>query len=176
MSQSIHIGVIGCGRISGQYLWMAKQFPELNVLACADLDLDIAKAKATEFDIPKGCGVDELLNDPRIDLFLNLTIPKSHYPVSMECLKHGKHVYSEKPLGISRDEGRQLLAEAKRRNLKFGCAPDTFMGSGIQTARRLIDDGAIGRPIAFTALMMGRGHESWHPSPFIAEYLILKSE
>ena len=165
MLRKILTGVIGCGRISGQYLWMAKQFPHLDVLSCADLDVSLAKAKAAEFDLERGCGVDELLNDERIELVLNLTIPKSHCSVAMQCLKHGKHTYCEKPLGISREEGGQILEEAARRKLRVGCAPDTFMGSGIQTARELIDDGAIGRPVAFTAFMMGRGHESWHPSP-----------
>ena len=165
MSTPVSIGVIGCGRISGQYLWNIKQFPGLRVVACADLDVELAKSKAAEFNVPKGCSVEELLNDKTIELVLNLTIPKAHYSVAMQCLSHGKHVYCEKPLGITRDEGRQILEEATRRNLKVGCAPDTFLGGGLQTARKLIDDGAIGRPVAFTAAMMCRGHESWHPSP-----------
>ena len=165
MSKITHIGVIGCGRISGAYLWMARQFPDVAITACADLDVQIAKAKAAEFNVPKGCSVDELLKDDEIDLVLNLTIPQAHFPVAMQVLRSGKHVYSEKPLGIQREQGRLILEEAAKRNLKVGGAPDTFMGSGIQTARRLIDDGAIGRPLAFTAFMMCRGHESWHPGP-----------
>jgi predicted dehydrogenase len=96
---------------------------------------------------------------------LNLTVPKAHVPVALAALEAGKHVYSEKPLGIDREEGRRAIDLAKAKGLRVGCAPDTFMGAGIQTARRLIEDGAIGRPVAFTAFMMGRGHESWHPSP-----------
>jgi len=46
-----------------------------------------------------------------------------------------------------------------------GCAPDTFMGAGIQTARKVLDEGAIGRPLTFTAFMMCPGHEHWHPNP-----------
>jgi predicted dehydrogenase len=163
--QPVKLGVIGCGRISGAYLWMARQFAGVEVVACADIDLAIARAKATEFQIPRGCSVPELLSDDSIELVLNLTIPKAHHPVTMQILRAGKHAYSEKPLGISRDEGRQLLDESRRGKLLLGCAPDTFMGSGIQTARKLIDDGVIGRPVAFTAFMMCRGHESWHPSP-----------
>jgi predicted dehydrogenase len=165
MATPLRIGIIGCGRISGQYLWMASRLPGLHVLACADLDVERAKAKAEEFQIARGCSVEELLADKRIELVLNLTIPAAHYPVAMQCLSAGKHVYCEKPLGISREEGRRILDEARRRNLRVGCAPDTFLGSGVQTARKLIDDGAIGRPLAFTAAMMCRGHESWHPSP-----------
>ncbi len=165
MSRTINLGVIGCGRISGVYLWMAKHFPGIQITACADVDVNIAVAKAAEYGIAKGCSVDELLGDDSIDLVLNLTTPQAHFPLAMKTLQSGKHAYAEKPLGISRAEGQQILAEAAKRGLKVGCAPDTFLGSGIQTARKLIDDGAIGRPVAFTALMMCRGHESWHPGP-----------
>jgi predicted dehydrogenase len=95
----------------------------------------------------------------------NLTIPRAHAEIAMRALEAGKHTYSEKPLGITRDEGRRILDLAAARGLRVGCAPDTFLGAGVQTARKLIDGGAIGRPVAFTAFCMSRGHESWHPSP-----------
>jgi predicted dehydrogenase len=161
----VKTGIIGCGAISGAYLSMAKTFPIVQIQTCADIDLSRAKSKAKEFQIPNACTVEQLLNDPKIELILNLTIPKAHAPVSEAILNANKHVYSEKPLAITREEGQQLINLAKAKNLKIGCAPDTFMGSGIQTARRLIEDNAIGRPVAFTAFMMGRGHESWHPNP-----------
>lgn len=163
--QPVKTGVIGCGAISGAYLDMAKHFNIVQITTCADLDLDRAKTKAKEFKIPRATTVDDLLNDPNIELVLNLTIPNAHAPVSQAALNADKHVYSEKPLAITREEGQQLIDLAKQKNLKLGCAPDTFMGAGIQTARKLIEDNAIGRPVAFTAFMMGRGHESWHPNP-----------
>ena len=92
-------------------------------------------------------------------------VPKAHVPVSLAAVGAGKHVYCEKPLGVNRDEGRRLVEAARRRGVRVGCAPDTFLGAGLQTARKLIDGGAIGRPVAFTAFMMNRGHESWHPNP-----------
>jgi predicted dehydrogenase len=159
------MGVIGCGAISGAYLGMAKNFPVVEVVACADLDPERARAKAREYGVPRACSVEELLRDAAVELVLNLTVPKAHVPVALAALEAGKHVYSEKPLGIDREEGRRVIELAKSRGLRVGCAPDTFMGAGIQTARKLIEDGAIGRPVAFTAFMMGRGHESWHPSP-----------
>ena len=109
--------------------------------------------------------MEELLRDESIELVLNLTIPKAHAEVALRAIDAGKHTYAEKPLGINREEGRRILEAAKRRGVKVGCAPDTFMGAGIQTARKLVDDGAIGRPVAFTAFMLCPGHESWHPSP-----------
>ena len=165
MSDRVRVGVIGCGAISGAYLGMAKNFPVVEIAACADLNPDAARAKATEFAVPRVLGVDELLRDPSIEIVLNLTVPKAHVPIALRAVEAGKHTYAEKPLGVKREEGRQLLEAAGRRNVRVGCAPDTFMGAGLQTARKLIDDGAIGRPVAFTAFMLCPGHESWHPSP-----------
>lgn len=159
------MGVIGCGAISSAYLGMAKNFPIVQVAACADLEVDRARAQAEKFGVPKVCTVDELLRDDSIELVLNLTIPKAHASVALQAIEAGNHTYAEKPFGINREEGRKVLDAAKQRGVKVGCAPDTFMGAGLQTARKLIDDGAIGRPVAFTAFMMGRGHEHWHPSP-----------
>ena len=165
MSHTIKIGVVGCGRISGAYLWMARSFPQVEIVACADMNVDLAIAKAAEYEVERGCTVEELLADPEIEMVLNLTTPLSHYDISMRTLAAGKHSYAEKPFGVTREQGHGLLREAAQRNRLIGCAPDTFMGSGIQTVRKLIDDGAIGRPVAFTAAMMCRGHESWHPNP-----------
>jgi predicted dehydrogenase len=161
----MNTAVIGCGRISGQYLWNSRQYGAFKITACADLDTNLARAKAEEFKLPKHGSVADILADDSIELVLNLTTPAAHHPVTLQCLRAGKHVYCEKPLAITREQGREILTEAAKRKLTVGCAPDTFLGSGVQTARALIDGGAIGRPLAFTAFMMCRGHESWHPSP-----------
>jgi predicted dehydrogenase len=165
MPEPIRVRLVGCGAISGAYLSAAPSFPVMKIIACADLSREAAERKATEFHVPRVCTVDELLADPTIDVVLNLTVPRAHADVALRALGAGKHTYSEKPLGITRDEGRQILDLARARGLRVGCAPDTFLGAGVQTARKLIDDGAIGRPVAFTAFCMSRGHESWHPSP-----------
>src|SRR3954454_1424761 len=165
MADTVKVGVIGTGAISGAYLGMAKNFPIVEMAACADLDLERAKQAAEKFGIAKVVSVDELLADPSIDIVLNLTIPKAHVPTSLRAVESGKHTYLEKPLGINKEEGKTLLTAAKKAKKRVGCAPDTFMGAGIQTARKLIDDGAIGRPVAFTAYMMSRGVETWHPNP-----------
>ena len=162
---SVKVGVIGCGAISGAYLGMAKNFPLVEIAAVADLDMDRAKAAAEKYSVPRVLSVDQLIESDDIEIILNLTIPKAHAPIAIRTLNAGKHAFCEKPLGINRAEGQEVIALAKQKNLRVGCAPDTFMGAGIQTARKLIDDGAIGRPITFTATMAGRGHESWHPSP-----------
>jgi predicted dehydrogenase len=159
------VGIIGCGNISGAYLGAGKQFEILDIVACADLDMDRARAKAAEFGVPRVCTVDELLADPGISIVANLTIPRAHAPVALQTLEAGKHAYCEKPFAVRRDEGQQVVDLAAARGLRVGCAPDTFLGGGIQTCRKLIDDGAIGEPIAVSANMMCHGHESWHPDP-----------
>lgn len=165
MAKPVRVGIIGCGAISGAYLQHARSFPILDMAACADIDRSAAEKKALEFGVPKVCSVDELLKDDSIEIILNLTIPKVHAAIALRAIKAGKHTYSEKPLGINRAEGLKLIAAAKKRRVRVGCAPDTFMGAGIQTACKLLEGGAIGRPVAFTAFMMCPGHESWHPNP-----------
>lgn len=158
------VGVVGCGKISGIYFQNGKILKNLDIVACADLILERAQSAAEEHGISKVCSVDELLNDPDIDIVLNLTIPAAHFDVSMRALNAGKSVYSEKPLTITREQGRELLDLAQKKNLLVGCAPDTFLGAGIQTCRKLIDDGWIGEPVAATAFFSCRGHERWYPN------------
>ena len=159
------IGIIGCGKISGIYFKICQSFEVLDVAACADLVPERAREKAAEFGVPKAGTVDELLADPDIRIVVNLTIPNAHFSVGMAALKAGKSVYNEKPLTITRQEGKKLLALAKQKGLRVGGAPDTVLGAGIQTCRKLIDDGRIGRPVGATAFMTCHGHESWHPDP-----------
>ena len=132
----------------------------------SDLDMQRAQSVAEEHGIPKACTVDELLADPAIDIVLNLTIPAAHAEVSLRAIEAGKHVYSEKPLALTTADGRAILEAAARNHVRVGCAPDTFLGGGLQTCRSLIDNGAIGQPVGATAFMMSGGPESWHPNPF----------
>ncbi|MBS4178201.1 Gfo/Idh/MocA family protein [Lederbergia citrea] len=163
--KSVKAGIIGCGNISSIYCQAGEKFEILDIVACADLDYDRAKARAEEFNIPKAYTVDELLADPEIEVVINLTIPKAHAEICVRALEAGKHVYVEKPLAISLEDGKRILDIAKDKNLMVGGAPDTFLGGGIQTCRKLIDDGEIGEVVAATAFMMFSGHESWHPDP-----------
>lgn len=160
----VNVGIIGCGNISNIYLQSDQKFPILNIVACADIILERAQAKAAEFDI-RACTVEELLADPDIDIVINLTIPAVHAQVAIAALEAGKHVYSEKPLALDRAEGRRVLDLAAEKGLRVGNAPDTFLGAGLQTCRKLIDDGWIGAPVGATAFMMSPGHERWHPDP-----------
>lgn len=164
--KKVKVGIVGCGNISGIYLKNCTQtFSILEVAAVADLIPERARAKAEEFGIPKACTVDELLADPEIEIVINLTTPKIHTEVNLLALNAGKNVYAEKPLAVEREDGKKVLELAKSKGLLVGNAPDTFLGGGIQTCRKLIEDGWIGEPVAATAFMTCHGHESWHPDP-----------
>jgi predicted dehydrogenase len=163
--EKVKVGIIGCGKISGIYCQAKQVFGILDIVACADLVPERAKARAEEYAIPRACSPEELLRDPEIELIVNLTIPKAHAEVCLAALEAGKHVYVEKPLSVTREEGQRLLAVANAKGLRLGGAPDTFLGAGLQTCRKLLDDGWIGQPVAATAFMLCRGHESWHPDP-----------
>ncbi len=165
MDDTVKVGIVGCGNISPAYFKGCRAFPILDVVACADIDMTRAQARATEFGVPKACTVEELLNDPEIQIVVNLTIPKAHTEVNLKALEAGKNVYVEKPLAVKRTDGQRALTAAGELGLRLGCAPDTFLGGGIQTCRKLIDDGVIGEPVAATAFMTCHGHESWHPDP-----------
>jgi len=160
----VGIGVIGCGNISAAYLTAAKKFPILNIVALADAIPAAAQARAAEFGLAAR-SVDELLADPAVEIVLNLTVPNAHVEVGLKAIGGGKHVHSEKPLGVTVAEARRLVESAAAGGLRLGSAPDTFLGGSHQTARRALDDGLIGRPIGGSAFFMCPGHERWHPSP-----------
>lgn len=162
--EPVTVGLIGCGNISAAYLRASAFFPELRIACCADLDASRAQARADEFGL-RAVGIDALLDDPAIEVVLNLTVPQAHVPVGLAAIAHGKHVHCEKPLAVTAAEARRLLEAAAAAKRRVGCAPDTFLGGGHQTARKLIDDGAIGTPLSGSAYMMNHGHEHWHPDP-----------
>jgi predicted dehydrogenase len=159
------IGVVGCGNISDIYFEAKKKFDILDIVACTDLDMERARAKAQKHGIPQVYTTSQLLADPEIDIVLNITIPKAHAEVALAAVEAGKSVYNEKPLTITREDGARLVQLAQQKGVRVGGAPDTFLGAGLQTCRKLIDDGVIGAPVVATAFMLCHGHESWHPSP-----------
>ena len=160
----VTVGLIGCGNISAAYLRAAPMFPEVAITSCADMNAEQAQRRATEFGL-RATTVEALLADPAIEVVLNLTTPQAHVPVGLAAIRAGKHVHTEKPLATSTAEGRTLLQAAAAAGLRVGSAPDTFLGGAHQTARKLIDDGAIGTPLSGTAFMLNHGHEHWHPDP-----------
>ena len=159
------VGVIGCGKISGIYLENGAVFDDVEIVACSDLVLERAEAQAEAFGVPRACAPEELLADEEVEIVLNLSVPVVHAEVSLAALEAGKHVYTEKPLAVGLNDGRRMLEVAEERNLLIGCAPDTFLGGGLQTCRKLIDEGTIGEPVAVTAYMLNHGPEDWHPNP-----------
>ena len=162
--EPVKAGIVGCGNISEIYLKNCKAMEILDLVACADLVSERAEAAAAKHGI-EARSVEALLADPEIELVVNLTIPKAHAEVDLAAIAAGKCAYQEKPLAITRENGRKVLEAARDAGVLVGGAPDTFLGAGIQTCRKLIDDGAIGQPVAVSAFMLCAGHESWHPDP-----------
>ncbi len=164
MAKELGVGIIGCGNISTTYFSLAPLFKGLKVLACADINMEAARARAEEYKV-KAQTIDELLANNELDVIVNLTIPDAHFPVSKRILEAGKHVYSEKPLVLTLEQGEELRRIAKEKGLAVGCAPDTFLGGAHQLARKFIDDGSIGRITSGACYVMSPGMEMWHPNP-----------
>ncbi|MCL2748341.1 MAG: Gfo/Idh/MocA family oxidoreductase [Oscillospiraceae bacterium] len=164
----VKVGIVGCGNISGIYLTnLTGMFKGVvDLVAVCDIIPERADAAKEKYNILKAYYTDEdIMADPEIQVIVNLTTPDQHAPVNLMALNAGKHAYCEKPLATSRVEGEKQVALAKAKGLMLGGAPDTYLGGGIQTCRKLIDDGWIGEPVAANALMRGHGHETWHPDP-----------
>ncbi|KRC52020.1 oxidoreductase [Leifsonia sp. Root227] len=161
----VGVGVIGAGVISTEYLTNLTTFPDLDVRFVADIDEPRAKAQAEKFGIAGSGSVADLLADDQIEIVVNLTLPRVHVEVALQILDAGKHVWSEKPFALDRVSGTELLTAAHEKGLRVATAPDTFLGAGIQSARRLVENGQIGAPLTALTLMQSPGPESWHPNP-----------
>lgn len=162
----VGIGIIGCGNIAEKaYVPGCRHYQALDLVAVADLDVERARAFATTNEVAWGGSVDGLLAHDDVEAVLNLTIPAAHAAVDRACLEAGKHVFSEKPLAVTREEAAPVVALARERGLRLGCAPDTFLGAGLQRCRSLVDAGGIGKPLSATIMLACPGHESWHPDP-----------
>jgi predicted dehydrogenase len=164
LADPVRVGLIGCGYISDVYLRNARRYAAFEIVACADAMPERAQARGAEYGIP-AMTVPDLLADDAIEVVLNLTTPDAHAASAQSALDAGKGVFNEKPLAIDLAAGARLVTTAQGRDLRLGAAPDTFLGGGLQTCRKVIDDGVIGAPVAATAFMLNRGHERWHPNP-----------
>ncbi len=166
MNRKTPIGIIGCGNISSVYFKAPQIFDILQVVACADIDMERARSQAEKYGVPKVCTVEELLADPEIEIVVNLTVPNAHAEVALSAIAAGKAVYGEKPLATRRADGNAILEAARAQQVRVGNAPDTFLGGGFQTCIQLINEGQIGTPIAATAFKLNHGMEHWHPDPY----------
>ncbi|NMA47055.1 MAG: Gfo/Idh/MocA family oxidoreductase [Lentisphaerae bacterium] len=163
------VGIVGCGMISDTYFKASQKFNMIEVVACSDIIPERARKKTELYGVPNMTN-DELFAMPEIEIVLNLTPPQVHSEIAIDTLNAGKHAYSEKPFGVDADDAAKVIALGKAKNLRVGCAPDTFLGAGQQTARKLLDDGWIGKPLCGTAMVMGRGPEKWPQAPFFYDY------
>jgi predicted dehydrogenase len=161
----LNVGLVGCGTISAAYLKTFARLEALKLTAVADIDFSRAQAVATTHAGVRALSPERLMADEAVDLVLNLTIPAAHAEVALQAIEAGKSVYGEKPLATSTAEARKVLEAAAAARVRVGCAPDTVLGTGIQTARKAVDDGLIGTPISAIAILGTAGPERWHPNP-----------
>ena len=163
----MRVGVVGCGRISEVYLRNLTAAPDVDVVACSDVMLERAHARAAEFGVPRAYTNAELMSDPDVELVVNLTIPSAHAEVTLAAIEAGKHVVSEKPLATSMVDARRIRREAEEHKVVVVGAPDTFLGPGFQTSLALLRDGRLGEALAVMSFMARQGPETWHPNPEI---------
>ncbi|WP_369216977.1 Gfo/Idh/MocA family protein [Streptomyces flavofungini] len=161
----VGVALVGAGVISAQYLRTLSGFPDVRVVAVADLDEERAATVARTHGVPCSGGPARVLALPEVDLVVNLTVPAAHAQVATAAIRAGKHVYGEKPITLAPEEAEKLLAEASERGLLVGNAPDTFLGAGLQSALRAVAAGDIGAPVAASTVVRGLGPEAWHPDP-----------
>ncbi|MFJ9908384.1 Gfo/Idh/MocA family protein [Streptomyces sp. NPDC101152] len=165
MGDAHRIGIVGLGVIAGAYLGTLARHPGVEIAAVADLDAARAAEAARQLPGAKALSVPDLLSADDIQTVLNLTTPAAHAEIALGAIGHGKHVYTEKPLAATFEDGQAVIAAAAAAGVGVACAPDTVLGTGTQTARAAVDAGLIGRPLAASAVMVTPGHERWHPHP-----------
>ena len=165
MGNPHRVGIVGLGNISAAYLETLRDSPAISVTAVADLDYSRSEATAASLGGARASAVDELFAADDVDTVLNLTIPAAHADVALAAIRHGKHVYGEKPLATNVADARAVLDAARTAGVRVGAASDTVLGTGTQTARAALEGGLIGRPLAASAVMVTPGHERWHPNP-----------
>ncbi|MEW1960931.1 Gfo/Idh/MocA family oxidoreductase [Microbacterium sp. NPDC077644] len=165
MTGPVNVALIGAGVISDTYLQNLTSFPDVHVVAVGDLLVDRARSQAEKYGVPAWGTADDILANPDVQVVVNLTIPRAHVEISSRAVRAGKHVWTEKPLGLDRESTRQLLRDAEAAGVRVGSAPDTILGPGFQTAKRAIADGVIGRPLFAQTTFQTQGPDLWHPSP-----------
>jgi predicted dehydrogenase len=140
----MNIAIVGCGFVADYYAATLPGHPELKLIGVTDHDADRAARFAAFHAVPRYDSLDDLRNDRRVELVLNLTNPKSHYDVSKACLEAGKHVYSEKPLAMELEQARTLVELAEAGSLGLASAPCSLLGGTAQTLWKALREQQVG--------------------------------
>ncbi|MFI9012071.1 Gfo/Idh/MocA family protein [Actinosynnema sp. NPDC053489] len=165
MGDPHRVGIVGLGVISRAYLDTLVGHPAVRVTAVADLDASRSAEVAARYPGVAAVDVERLLDGSDVDTVLTLTTPAAHAPIALRAIAAGRNVFTEKPLAAAFADGREVVDRATAAGVRVGCAPDTVLGTGTQTARAAVDRGLIGRPLSASAVMVTPGHERWHPNP-----------
>ena len=168
MNRKQNVGIVGCGMIADVYIRNIQSVfsDRLHLLGVSSRRRESAWRYAQKYGIAR-CydSYEQMLADPEIDIVLNLCPPDAHFAINMQALEAGKHVYCEKPLAARYQQGVQLLSYARAQNRYLCCAPGVPLGALIQTARKLVQDGKIGRVVGASVNLVKPGVETWHPNP-----------
>lgn len=167
--RKIRTAVFGCGQISEVYLQnMINRFDVLEVVGCCSRNGASAERRAKQFGI-KAMTEQEILSDSSIELVVNLTPATEHYDIIKKSLLAGKHVYTEKVVTTSFEQAMELSALAMEKKLFVGCAPDTFLGSAIQSAKNAIARGEIGELMSCSANLNRDCTSAYTPGRFTTQ-------
>ena len=163
--ERVPVGIVGCGNIARPYARALANCAETELIGVTDLEPSRAEALAADVGCSVYRNLAAMLDDPSVELVVNLSIHHAHHGVTKACLEAGKHVYSEKPLAMTVDEAQELVRVADERGLRLGCSPFTFLGEAQQAAWSAIREGRLGTVrVAYAEVNWGR-IESWHPAP-----------
>jgi predicted dehydrogenase len=149
----MRIGIVGCGFVADNYIAMLAEHPEITLMGVYDRDPDRLSAFARFHRLHGYDAFSSMLGDERVQMIVNLTNPGSHYEVTMAALRAGRHVYSEKPLAMTMQEATELVGAARAMELGLAAAPCNHLSDAMQTLRREIQSGRLGRVVLAQAEM-----------------------
>lgn len=155
----VRIAIVGCGYVADMYMQSLPDLQGLTLLGVFDRDSERLSRFARFHRLRAYESFEALLGDPQVELVVNLTNPRSHYEISLRALEHGRHVYSEKPLGMTMQEAEHLVATAQARGLGLAAAPCNHLSDVVQTLRRHIRSGRLGKVVLAQAEM----DDGWVP-------------
>ena len=160
------IALIGCGYVADMYVETLAAYPQLELLGVYDRDGERLSAFSRFHRLTPYASLAALLADPRLELAVNLTDPRSHYEVSHAALQAGRHVYSEKPLAMTLEQAEELASLAGTRGLSLAAAPCNHLSPAVQTLARELRAARLGRVLLAQAemddgMVPGLDYTSW---------------
>ena len=166
ITRTAGLGIVGCGNIAAGYGKCIAAYPDqLRIVGGFDTDSTKCEEFGKSFDCRSYDSYEALLDDPEIEIVVNLTVHTAHAAVTRQALLAGKHVHSEKPLATDRASGTEVVELAAEKGLILSCSPFVILGEAQQTLWKAVRDGVVGEVISANAEMFWGRIEAWHPAP-----------